>query len=77
MWEDKSPSSVVSSWLITGDDLKASNSFAAPNASRRKLFGKLSSGSSRTTFEVRRVPTLSSSAVSVGLGIFQGLSVDR
>jgi hypothetical protein len=26
---------------------------------------------------VRRVPTLSSSAVSVGLGIFQGLSVDR
>jgi alpha-L-arabinofuranosidase len=52
MWEDKSPSSVVSSWLITGDDLKASNSFAAPQRVAPQAFGKLSSGGSRTTFEV-------------------------
>jgi alpha-N-arabinofuranosidase len=29
-WQDRAPGKVVSSWLLTGDDLKASNSFAAP-----------------------------------------------
>src|SRR5580704_15985390 len=30
VWEDKSPANVVTSMLLTGDDLKAANSFAAP-----------------------------------------------
>src|SRR5271169_1216911 len=30
LWQDKSPSKVVAAWLLTGDDLKASNSSAAP-----------------------------------------------
>ena len=52
MWEDKSPSSVASSWLIAGDDLKASNSFAAPQRVAPQAFAKPASSGSRTTFEV-------------------------
>ena len=52
VWEDKSPSSVASSWLITGDDLKASNSFAAPQRVAPQAFAKPASSGSRTTFEV-------------------------
>ena len=29
-WQDHAPGKVTASWLLTGDDLKASNSFAAP-----------------------------------------------
>ncbi len=29
-WQDHAPGKVLSAWLLTGDDLKASNSFAAP-----------------------------------------------
>ena len=52
VWEDKSPSTVASSWLITGDDLKASNSFAAPQRVAPQAFAKPTSSGSRTTFEV-------------------------
>ena len=52
MWEDKSPSSVASSWLIAGDDLKASNSFAAPQRVAPQAFAKPASSGSHTTFEV-------------------------
>ena len=52
VWEDQSPSSVTSSWLITGDDLKASNSFAAPQRVAPQAFAKPASSGSRTTFEV-------------------------
>jgi alpha-L-arabinofuranosidase len=52
MWEDKSPSSVASSWVITGDDLKAVNSFATPKRVAPQAFAKPSSSGSRTTFEV-------------------------
>jgi len=52
VWEDKAPSSVLSSWLLTGDDLKAGNSFAAPERVTPQAFAKPSSSSSRTKFEV-------------------------
>lgn len=31
-WQDHAPTKVLASWLLTGDDLKASNSFAAPQS---------------------------------------------
>ncbi len=52
VWEDKSPTSVVSSWLLTGDDLKASNSFAGPQRVAPQPFVKPTSNASRTRFEV-------------------------
>jgi alpha-N-arabinofuranosidase len=52
VWEDRSPSTVVSSWLLTGDDLKASNSFSSPQKVAPQAFLKPSTGSSRTKFEV-------------------------
>ena len=51
-WEDKAPSGVASSWVITGDDLKASNSFENPKRVAPQAFAKPSSSGSRTTFEV-------------------------
>jgi alpha-L-arabinofuranosidase len=51
-WEDKSPAGVLSSWLLTGDDLKASNSFGAPNKVAPEPFSKPSTTGSRTKFEV-------------------------
>jgi len=52
VWEDKAPSNVLSSLLLTGDDLKAGNSFAAPERVTPQAFAKPSSSSSRTKFEV-------------------------
>jgi alpha-L-arabinofuranosidase len=52
VWEDRSPSTVVSSWLLTGDDLKASNSFSSPQKVAPQAFLKPSTVSSRTKFEV-------------------------
>jgi alpha-N-arabinofuranosidase len=52
VWEDKSPSSVLSSWVLTGDDLKAANSFAAPRRVAPQPFEKPSSSGARTRFEV-------------------------
>jgi alpha-L-arabinofuranosidase len=51
-WEDKAPASVVSSWVVTGDDLKAANSFATPLRIAPQAFAKPSSNGSKTTFEV-------------------------
>jgi alpha-L-arabinofuranosidase len=48
VWEDKHPSAVLSSWLLTGDDLKASNSFAAPQKVAPQALAKPSSEGSRT-----------------------------
>ena len=36
-WQDKAPSQVVASLVLTGDDLKATNSFDLPNHVLRKL----------------------------------------
>jgi alpha-L-arabinofuranosidase len=52
VWEDKSPSSVTSSWVLTGDDLKASNSFAAAQRVAPQALAKPASSGSRTTLEV-------------------------
>ena len=51
VWEDKAPSNVLSSWLLTGDDLKASNSFAAPQRVAPQPFAKPSANGSRIRFE--------------------------
>lgn len=52
VWEDKSPSAVLDSWILTGNDLKAANSFAAPQNVAPQLFVKPVSSGSRTKFEV-------------------------
>ena len=52
VWEDKSPSAILSSWVLTGDDLKAFNSFAAPQRVAPKAFAKPALSASRTRFEV-------------------------
>jgi len=63
-WEDKSPSSVASSWVITGDDLKASNGFENPKRVAPQAFAKPSTSGSRTTFEV---PARSYTVIQWGL----------
>jgi alpha-N-arabinofuranosidase len=52
VWEDTSPTSVASSLLLSGDDLKASNSFSAPQRVAPQPFVKPASSGSRTRFEV-------------------------
>jgi alpha-N-arabinofuranosidase len=52
VWEDKSPSAALSSWLLTGDDLKASNSYAAPQRVSPQPFVKPSLAGARARFEV-------------------------
>jgi len=52
VWEDKSPATVAASWVLTGDDLKASNSFATPSRVTPQSFEKPTLGRSHTTLEV-------------------------
>ena len=52
VWEEKRPAAALSSWLLTGDDLKASNSFAAPKKVVPQAFTKPSPGEASTKFEV-------------------------
>ena len=52
VWEDKSPANVVTSMLLTGDDLKAANSFAAPQRVAPQPLAKPTSNGSRTKFEL-------------------------
>jgi len=51
-WQDRAPSQVVASLVLTGDDLKASNSFDAPNRVAPQAFTKPSTSNGRTKFEV-------------------------
>jgi alpha-N-arabinofuranosidase len=51
LWETKPPAGVLSSWVLTGDDLKASNSFAAPRRVAPAAFVKPAPGST-TRFNV-------------------------
>ena len=52
IWEDAMPSRVLSAFVLTGDDLKASNSFASPKRVFPEAFTVASGSSGRTTFEV-------------------------
>jgi alpha-N-arabinofuranosidase len=52
VWEDGAPSRVSNSWVLTGDDLKAVNNFDAPQKVQPQAFGKPSTSSGKTTFEL-------------------------
>jgi alpha-N-arabinofuranosidase len=52
VWEDKPPSSVLASQILTGDDLKATNSFDAPQRVRTQPFDRPATKNGSTTFEV-------------------------
>jgi alpha-N-arabinofuranosidase len=52
VWEDSAPSRVTSGSLLTGDDLKASNSFAVPKRVAPQSFTVPAVSGSRTKFEI-------------------------
>jgi alpha-L-arabinofuranosidase len=52
VWEDAPASRLLSSQVLTGDDLKAVNSFDAPNKVRPQQFEKPTTANGRTRFEV-------------------------
>jgi alpha-N-arabinofuranosidase len=52
VWEDAAPARVISASLLTGDDLKAANSFAAPKRVVPQSFAAPVTGGGRTKFEV-------------------------
>jgi alpha-L-arabinofuranosidase len=52
VWEDAAPARVISSSILTGDDLKASNSFANPKHVAPQSFSVPSVSGGRTKFEV-------------------------
>lgn len=52
VWEDASPTRVISASLLTGDDLKAGNSFATPQKVVPQSFTTPEARSARTKFEV-------------------------
>lgn len=52
VWEDAAPRQLTSGLLLTGDDLKASNSFAAPKRVAPQSFTAPSEARGRTKFEL-------------------------
>src|SRR5580693_361511 len=52
VWEDAAPARVISASVLTGDDLKASNTFAAPKKVVPQSFASPASSGGRTRFEV-------------------------
>jgi alpha-L-arabinofuranosidase len=52
VWEDAAPAKVVSASSLTGDDLKASNSFAAPQKVAPQSFSIPASNGGRTKFDL-------------------------
>ncbi len=52
VWEDAAPARVISAFILTGDDLKASNTFAAPRRVVPQSFSAPASSQGRTRFEV-------------------------
>ena len=52
VWEDKAPAKVQAAWVLTGDDLKAVNSFTAPKKVVPAEFVKPTTSNGRTKFEV-------------------------
>jgi len=51
-WQDKTPGQVLVSAVLTGTDLKAFNTFGAPQQIAPQAFGKPSTSGGRTKFEV-------------------------
>jgi alpha-L-arabinofuranosidase len=51
-WEDKAPGSVMTAAVITGDDLKAFNTFDAPQKVVPGTLSKPMSANGKTKFEV-------------------------
>ena len=51
-WQDRAPANVLTSNVITGDDLKAFNTFDAPNKVTPHALTKPSTASGKTKFEV-------------------------
>jgi alpha-L-arabinofuranosidase len=52
VWEDGAPARAISGWLLTGDDLKAANSFQTPQRVAPVPFEKPSAEGGRSRFEV-------------------------
>jgi alpha-N-arabinofuranosidase len=52
VWEDKAPGRVLEAQMLTGDDLKASNSFVTPRKVAPQDFTKPSTTAGRTRFQV-------------------------
>jgi alpha-N-arabinofuranosidase len=52
VWEDSAPRGVATSMVLTGDDLKAVNSFESPEKVKPQAFEKPSTSNNRTRFEV-------------------------
>jgi len=52
VWEDAAPARVVSASILTGDNLKASNSFAAPQMVAPQTFPSPTTSGTKTRFEV-------------------------
>jgi alpha-L-arabinofuranosidase len=52
VWEDAAPAQVISASVLTGNDLKASNTFAAPRRVVPQSFAIPASSGGRTKFEV-------------------------
>src|ERR1035437_4734208 len=52
VWEDSAPTRVISANLLTGDDLKASNSFAAPQRIAPQSLAMPAASGGKTKFEV-------------------------
>ena len=52
VWEDATPNRVISGSLLTGDDLKASNSFAAPKRVAPQAFTVQAASGGRSKFQV-------------------------
>jgi alpha-N-arabinofuranosidase len=51
-WQERSPAKVVASWLLTGDDLKATNSFSAPQRVAPQAFAVPPPKGSRSVLEL-------------------------
>ncbi len=49
-WQDRAPGKVAASWVLTGDDLKAVNSFAAPQRVAPQTLGAPSTSRDRAAF---------------------------
>ena len=52
VWEDKAPARVLDAVMLTGNDLKASNSFAAPQKVAPQSFPQPSTAGGRTRFQL-------------------------
>jgi alpha-N-arabinofuranosidase len=52
VWEDAAPARVISASMLTGDDLKAANTFAAPKRVVPQSFAAPAAGGAKTKFEV-------------------------